>query len=108
MSKKLDEFLGLPKGTTCAEDCAAMDDIGDSLYNAGQSMRSAVTELYEAIEHINHIARYNDAAYAGYKDVKAKASVVLNKIANIHRDAQAYVRELDALRQVADKMSNGF
>lgn len=26
MSKKLDEFLGLPQGTTCANDCAAMDE----------------------------------------------------------------------------------
>ena len=38
MSKRLDEFLGFPQGTTFAEDSAAMDGIFDR-YNVGDKVR---------------------------------------------------------------------
>ena len=74
MSKKLDEFLGLPKGTTCAEDCAAQDRVNYAT-NTIALLRTALGNIRTADSVVRRALSNIDDAMSKVQDAQAKSSL---------------------------------
>lgn len=86
MSKKLDEFLGLPKGTTCAEDCAAMDDLNDGIKTIENKARALIADAknarskYAEILARSEIAKNNAQVKKTFEDDIARCDKLINAL----------------------------